>query len=202
MNLNDFMQVKVGWDIPNASEPVLSIWNFKCVGATTPQALQVVGSDIVTAFIERYLTPLAAINPTNVSVNKIELRKYGSLTEMYTAAGVLYTGSGGASMLPPFLTYNFELVRFDPSIRNGHISWPGVATSTCTADGKLQPTVRDFINDVGTGWSETEFTVEGPDYVFQHEICRLNAGLLNVPSHSVPVAAYVCNGFGTQNTRK
>lgn len=202
MNTGDYMQVKVFWDLPNASLPAINVWNFLCDSATTPSVLQVVGGDIVDAFVERYLTPMAAINPTNVSVAKIELRKYGSLTEMYTATGILYTGSGGASMLPPFLTYNIELVRFDPSTRNGRISWPGVATSTCTADGVLQPAVKTFINDVGQGWADTEFVVEGPDYVFSHMIARLDHGLLNVPSHAVTVAGYSCNGFGTQNTRK
>lgn len=203
MNANDFMRVTLKWDVPNASGPVINIYNFQVASVTTPSVLQVVGSDIADAFIARYVDPLLPYQASVVGLTEIELRSYNNASEIYTRSGVLATGEGGTNMMPPFVTFNIRETRFAPTIRNGRIALPGIILGSGDGNGRIAPSVVTAVNAILEGWIDTEFTVEGPDYVFDHKICRLVDGLNVPPSLAVNITGYtLAPKYGTQNTRK
>ena len=203
MNAGDMMRVTVEWELPNAIGPSINVWNFQCGAVTTPSVLQVVGSDIVDAFIDRYITPLLPYQASVVGCTKIELRSYNDEAEIYTRTGIIATGSGGSNMMPPFVTFNIRETRFSPTVRNGRLALPGIILGSGDGNGRIASSVVTAVNGILEAWADTEFTVEGPDYVFSHVIARLVDGLNVPPVVFTGITAYtLAPKYGSQNTRK
>lgn len=200
----DFMRATVYGTLPNASNPVINTWDFECIASSDFNALQNIGADIVASFMARYYDPLRILMHQEYRIQRVELREYGDLEGGYDGTGLVWHGASSGIPLPPFVTYNVQLVRSEFDQRSGRKGFAGCNSAALTGLGGLNDVARNQFNLVFGGWRDTEWTVEAgaADYSFQEVVVAGKYNIKVVPAKWTKVSGYSINGFGTQNSRK
>lgn len=205
MDLNDFLRVTCQFTVAGASNPVVMVWDFQTIAASSNYTLEFIGPDFVDAFIARYYYPLRLYLSSRCHLTQVGLRSWIDPTDGYDAVGELWQGESAAAMLPPFVTMGIRLVRNNYAMRNGRKAFPGSTVEQLASDGSYNSSVASAINVITAAWESTDFSVEvgDLDLTFAERIIRVPSGPISEnPVVWSRINAYGTPYFGSQNSRK
>lgn len=203
MDGGDFLKATFEFNLANASNPCVMVWDWQLDELNDPIDLTISGADIVEAMIARCYTPFAGRLSNQLTMTSVSLRNYADLTDGYDRSGVLFVGTDPTAMLPPFVTFSVELLKGNFTMRSGRKAYPGPTITSLDADGLVTEAAQEAFTAVTDVWADESLFVEGmPDMTFYPRIVRkpLTPGIN--PSVFSNIIGYGLVKFGSQNTRK
>lgn len=203
MDVGNFVRATVSFQLLNASNPVVMVWDWECTQATGSWDLTGEGLLIAEALIERHYTPLTTIFSTAAQMTGISLRAWEFPADGFDLIGALWAGTNTAKMLPPFVTLAMQLTRQNYAMRNGRKAYPGPCIDILDTDGEVLPSIVESIAVYQDAWATTDMFIEGSvDFTLSPRIIRVPTAANTDPTVYSRISAYGPVYFGTQNTRK
>lgn len=161
-------------------------------------------SELANEFIEENLPSILAIVSEQTTFTGVSCINLNDPTDFASITLTGNAGEGNGDPMPPFVSWTFEYVRADRTVRNGRKAF-GLVPEVGVTDGVVDPAWVTFVNATATALAG-DLDSEGDGSSWRPRIYRrpgtYSSGVVAAPGAMYPIQTVSYSSVSTQNSRK